>query len=384
MKLPSIRESFHDARATLLRFPLVILDAAVGTLAALILVDYEGPPAPTILFKILLAAILGIPLLSALALLAEKKEWRSSKAMCIQAIGLLFLAGYALSVPSDLAEAPANTIIQFFLIASGLHLFVATAPFTARGELNGFWHYNKTLFVRMLTALLYAVVLWVGRAIALAALKNLFGLDIPEKRYFELWVLIAGLFMTWFFLAGVPRELARLESLTEYPKGLKVFAQYILFPLVLVYLVILYAYMGKIIIAWDWPQGWVSKLILGFSGAGIFSLLLLQPITEREENVWIRTAARWFYVILIPLVMMLFFALWRRVSEYGVTPGRYLAMALGLWLAALVVYFVASKAKSIKVIPATLCILAFVVSVGPWGMLSVSEQSQVSRFRLIV
>src|ERR1035441_10542899 len=117
MKLPSMRESFHDARTTLLRFPLVILAAAIGTLAALILVDYEGPPAPTILFKILLAAILGIPLLGALALLAEKKEWRGSKAMGIQVIGLLFLAGYALSVPSDLTEAPADTIIQFLLIA---------------------------------------------------------------------------------------------------------------------------------------------------------------------------------------------------------------------------------------------------------------------------
>jgi hypothetical protein len=31
--------------------------------------------------------------------------------------------------------------------------------------------------------------------------------------------------------------------------------------------------------------------------------------SEWEESVSIRTAARWFYVILIPLVMMLFFAL---------------------------------------------------------------------------
>ena len=383
MKLHSIRESLRDARATLLRFPLVVLVAALGTFAALVLADYEGPPGPTILFKILLAAILGIPFLGAVALLAERYKWRRSKAVGINAIGLLVLAGYALSVPSDLAGAPGYSILRFFLFASGLHLFVATAPFLARGELNGFWQYNKSLFVRLLTALLYTIVLWAGLAIALAALKNLFGLDIPEKRYFELWILLNGLFMTWFFLAGVPRDLAHLESVTEYPKGLKVFAQYVLFPLVMVYLVILYVYMGKIIIAWDWPQGWVSKLILGFSGAGLFSLLLLHPVTGREENVWIRTAARWYYVILIPLLVMLFFAVWRRVSEYGVTPGRYLALVLGLWFAGLVIYFLASRAKNIKVIPATLCILAFVVSVGPWGMLRVSEQSQLSRFRLI-
>jgi hypothetical protein len=383
MKLPSIQDSLRDARATMVRFPLVMADAAVGTIAALILADHEGPPQASVLFNILLAAILGIPFLSALTLAAEKKGWTRGKTLALGFIGLLLLAAYGTTVPSDLLEAPADTIIRFFLIATGMHCVVAVAPFMTRGEANGFWNYNKALFVRLLTALLFAFILWAGLAIALAALKNLFGFDIPGKRDFELWILISGIFMTWFFLAGVTRDLARLEFVTEYPRGLKVFAQYILVPLVLVYLVILYAYMGKIIIAWDWPQGWVSKLILGFSGTGILSLLLLQPIKGREDNFWIGTVSKWFYVVLIPLVAMLFLAVWRRVSEYGVTPGRYLAIALGFWLAGLVIYFLASKAKSLKAIPLTLCIVAFAVSVGPWGMLHVSERSQVNRFRSI-
>jgi len=78
---------------------------------------------------------------------------------------------------------------------------------------------------------------------------------------------------------------------------------------------------------------------------------------------------------------MLFFAVSRRLSEYGITEGRYLAMATGLWLCVIVPYFIMSKKKRILFIPASLCIAAFVVSFGPWGMFAVSENSQVSRLK---
>jgi len=384
LKLPSIRQAIQAAQSTFFRFPFVIVDAAIGTVAALILVDYEGPPGPTILFKILLATILGIPLLTSLVLLGERKRWGTPVALSVQAIGVLLLVGYAFTVPSDLTNAPAIAIIRFFILAFALHLFVATAPFAVRGELNGFWHYNKVLLLRILTSLLYSLVLYVGLSIALAALEKLFGVDVPGKRYGELWIFINGLFTTWFFLAGVPDDLRQLDTLTDYPKGLKIFSQYILFPLVLVYLVILYAYLAKILVSWDWPQGWVSKLILGFSGTSMLALLLLHPVASRAENVWIKTAARWFYVILIPLVIMLFFALWRRISEYGITEGRYLATALGVWLALMVVYFTLSKAKSIRMLPGSLCLLACAVSFGPWGAFAISEHSQVARLQSVL
>jgi hypothetical protein len=202
---------------------------------------------------------------------------------------------------------------------------------------------------------------------------------VPGKRYLELWIIINGLFTTWFVLGGIPEDLGLLDAVTDFPKALKVFAQYILLPIVLVYFVILYAYLAKIVFAWDWPQGWVSKLILGFSGTGILTLLLLHPVVDRGGIALITKSARWFYVLLAPLVVMLFLAVWRRVTEYGFTEGRYLAIALGIWLAFLVIYFTLSKTKSIKVIPASLCLLAFLVSFGPWGTFSVAMNSQIGR-----
>jgi len=381
MKLPSFQQVLRDALRAFQRFPFVLINAAIGTVCVVVLVDHEGPAEATVLFKILLSTILGIPLLTGLALLSEKKKWGKGMAIALQVMGVVLLVAYGSTIPSDLGEAPAIHILRMILIAVALHLFVAFAPYYARGEVNGFWHYNKMLFMRILTTLVYTVVLYAGLSLALAALDNLFGMNVPGKRYGELWFILLGLFNTWSFLAGIPKNLNPLEESTDYPKGIKIFAQYILIPLVLVYLIILYAYMAKILISWNWPQGWVGRLILGFSTTGIFSLLLLHPIRDREENLWIKTASRWFYIVMIPLVIMLLLALCRRISEYGITEGRYIGIALGLWLAGIVVYFILSHTKSIKTIPISLCVSTLIISFGPWGAFEVSEKSQVQRLQ---
>ena len=381
MKLPSIQQVVNDSSRTLRRFPFVVVDAGIGTFSALILVDHEGPPQPTILFNILFAAILGIPLFITIALTAEKRKWKLSTSAAAHIIGLLALAAYAWSIPPDLADAPSIHLLRLLMIAVALHFFVAVAPYAGTGETNGFWHYNKALLLRILTAALYSAVLFAGLAVALVALDRLFGIDIPGKRYGELWILIGGVFATWFFLGGIPEQLDSLETSTEYPKGIKIFGQYILLPLVLVYLVILYAYMAKILIAWDWPQGWVSRLILGFATAGMLMHLLFYPIRDHVENVWIKSASRWFYLAMIPLTIMLLLAVWRRVSEYGVTEGRYIAVATGFWLAAIVLYFIFSKGKNIKAIPGSLGIVSLLICFGPWGAFHVSESSQVARLK---
>ncbi len=248
MKLPSLRQTYKDALITARRFPMVICCAALSTGAALLLVDHEGPSQPTPLFNILLAGILGIPFLFSLTLIGEKRKFSRPLRAGSFGLGILLLAGYGFTIPTDLTHAPQLTWIRFFILAVGLHMFAAFAPFLEKGEQNGFWQYNKGLFLRILTAVLYSLVLYIGLSIALAALEHLFGMSVPWKRYLELWILIAGPVNTWLFLAGIPEDLKELETVSDYPRSLKVLAQYILLPIVTAYLLILYAYLAKIVI----------------------------------------------------------------------------------------------------------------------------------------
>jgi hypothetical protein len=384
MKLPSIRLALQDARDTFLRFPIVVLDAIVGTTAALILVDHEGPPQPTLLFRVLFATALGLLLLLSLALHSERKRHGRWATFGFQCAGVLLLVAYAFTVPLELMHAPHLVTFRFLLLGTALGLLAMIVPSAGGGTENGFWQFNRRLLVRVITTGLYSVVLFAGFALAMAALDNLFNVTVPPRRYGELWVVILGLFCPWFFLAGVPKNRTPLESQIDYPKELKAFALYILSPIVLVYLVILYAYLAKILLAWDWPKGWVSGLILGFASSGIVLTLILKPLAEREGMSWISRAIMWFHAVMVPLIVMLFLAFWRRVSEYGITEPRYLGFALVAWLTILVIYYFISRKRSLRFIPLSLCIGAFAISFGPWGMFSVSESSQIARLKHMV
>ena len=384
MKIPSVTTVLREAQRSFLRFPLVLLDAFVGSYAAIVLIEYEETVRSTVYFPIFLGAVLGFPLVAAIALTAEKYKWTFSRSIAAQGAGLLLAAAYALSIPQEYVNMPAYHAIRHALLTAGFTLLALVGPYVLTENVTGFWQYCRAIFERLVVSFLYGCILWVGLALALAALDNLFGVDVPGRRYGELWTLIQGVFTPWFFLAGLPEDFESLDRPIDYPRGLRIFSQYILFPLVLTYLAILYVYLGKIIISWDWPQGWVSKLILSFVGTGLFSMMLLHPIKEQSENKWIRTSARWFFFVIIPLVVMLFFAVWRRVSEYGFTEGRYLALALGMWLCGIILYFIISRKKNIIVIPASLALVAFLVSFGSWGAIAVSERSQVTRLKEIL
>jgi hypothetical protein len=384
MKLPSIQQVLRDAGSTFVRFPFVLCCAILGTAAAVILIDREGYQGASILYNALFATILGVPLFATLALTSEKRRWSRGVSLGAGAVGVLLLVGYALTVPSQIDGAPAYHFYRLAILTMALILFLAVAPFMRAGQLNGFWQYCRMLIFRFVTAVLYASVLQAGLSIALVAVDQLFGVDIAGKRYFELWVILVGVFGPWFFLSGMPDRLESLDEKFDYPKGLKIFAQYIVFPLVIVYFVILYAYLGKILVQWNWPRGWVSGLILGFACSGILTFLMLYPIREQTENAWVRRVSRWFYIVMIPLVVVLFLAASRRIADYGITESRYLLLALGVWLSALVIYFNLSKTKSIKFIPASLCVIAFLVTFGPWSAFAVSEKSQVGRLRSVL
>src|SRR5699024_11026378 len=120
----------------------------------------------------------------------------------------------------------------------------------------------------------------------------------------QLFALLTFIFNTWFFLAGIPSSFNYFSN-DDYPKSLKIFTQNILIPLVIIYLMILYLYAGKILLQWSWPEGWVSNLILIFSIVGILAILLLHPIRNNRDNRWINRFSSSYFWSLVPLVVLL-------------------------------------------------------------------------------
>ncbi|WP_443936596.1 DUF4153 domain-containing protein [Pedobacter sp. MW01-1-1] len=378
MKLPSLQSLWTGLQKVITRFPLQIVVAISATIFWWLLIDtnYKDTFYQYTLWKLLYTCNFALTLLLAGDLFAEMRGLSLTKKWCLRSIILLISVGlYFLLNPMTYH----SDLFRVFLLALAFHLAVAFAPFIGRGNINGFWQYNKSLFLRILTAGLYSGVLFAGLSIALVAVDGLFNVKIDYKVYLHLLSFIGSCFTTIFFLAGVPENFKELDEEESYPRGLKIFTQYVLIPLMTIYLAILLVYEVKIAIEWHLPKGLVSTLILGYSVFGILSLLLIYPIRNKEGNGWIRLFSKFFYLMMIPLILLLILAIIKRVGAYGITESRYILMALAVWLTAITIYFLTSKKQNIKVIPISLTIFAVLVSYGPQSAFSVSKFSQQAR-----
>lgn len=385
MKIPSIYYLFQTAGKSFVRFPFTVLSSLVSVCTGIYLFEQRDSILNMFPYiNVILCAALGISLFFCVDVYAEKKSYGNQSKFIFRVLALIILVALYFTFPGyDSTQNTSLPYIRYAIYSIIIHLLVAFIPFIGVGQLNGFWHYNRILFVRFLTSLLYSGFLYGGLALALGSLDFLFDVDLHEELFFDLFILIGGFFNTWFFVSGIPHEFDSLEQIDDYPKGIKVFSQYVLLPLLILYLFILYGYAGKIVVLWSWPKGVVSYLVACVAVLGILTLLLIYPYGSVKGNGWIKSFSRIYYMILYPLIALLFIAIGMRVADYGVTINRYVIVLLGVWLTIVCVYFTVGK-TNIKFIPISLTIILILVSFGYWGMFSLSERSQVNRLKKIL
>ena len=380
-RLPSLVQTGVALREVFFRFPWAVFMALAGTGGAIALIELGHGADETQWWaaRLVLAALLGLPLAIATEFLAAARKFSPGRRL---GAGLLAPAGaalYFLGLPGAWDNVSEAVFIRTGVLALGLHLVVAYAPFAGRPHEAEFWTYNWRLFLRFWLGALYSAVLYLGLVAAVASASQLFDLKIKGERYAELWIIVVGLFNTCFFLHGTPREFGGEPKATAYPRGLRMFAQFALAPLVLVYLAILYPYAAKILWLHQWPNGWVALPVLCLATAGILAALFLHPVQEEAGERWAVWYWRWFFRALFPLTVLLYLALRIRTGEYGVTESRYFGFVLAGWLACVSAYYFWSANRSIRWLPASLAGLCLVCTWGPWGAFHVSERSQLAR-----
>jgi hypothetical protein len=373
MRFPSIASLVANATAVLRRFPWSL---AAGALAATSGIVASTTGADDGWARLTFVAALGIPATLALATLGETRGWDAWRRHLVMLAVVAALAGFYLTWRGiDVAHES----VRYFQLSAALHLTVAFLPFWGSGESLAFWQYNRRLFLGFLRAFVFSDVLFAGISVALAALDKLFGVSIPGETYFRIWLIVAFVVNTWIFLAAVPQDPAALAQDTEYPRALKVFAQYILTPLAFTYLVILLAYLVKIVAGAEWPSGWIGWLVASVAVTGLLGFLLVHPLRSDPNEAWIRSYARWLFIGLIPAASMLLVAFWKRIVPYGLTELRVLGLVLGCWLLGIALLFSVRRAASIRTIPISLAGLLLLTLYGPAGLTGVSVSSQGRR-----
>lgn len=334
------------------------------------------------IIKIIFCSAFGISLFFALKMLSQ----RIGKELLLILAGFVFLIGYYFMLPTKEKDFNDTYVFVIFPTFILLHLFVAFIPYITSGNSEkSFWEYNKNLFVNLALTAIFTGVLTAGVELAVVSVQQLFSLHFDDKIYPEIFFSMAIFGSSFIFLLFNENGLNHLEKETAYPVVLKFFTQFILIPLLFIYVVILYFYSGKILLAWELPRGWVSYLVLAYSVVGILALLLVHPLKEATAKSWVKMFSRIFYFSLFPLMILLFTAIFTRLLQYGFTEPRYFVLLLAIWLLAVVVYFILRKEASIKFIPISLFLFGLFALIFPYfNTFSVAKRSQKKELEKIL
>jgi len=391
-KFLSIHQLLKETNQAIGRFPVPMLLATIGTVIGFFFIElsyqYIGRDQALItnLTNWLMTLAFGAPIVIGLALAGERGKWKKTTMALANVGGLLIILAYhQWIIPGGEAwlwyESQIATIL---LLNVSAFLTLTFAPFWKVSENRGFWQYNRHLVTRLFLTGLVSGVLMIGSSLIIVTINELFGAQLPEELFLHTNTIIMGIIAPLIFFAGIPKDLEKLEKEKAIPKVVKAFGQYVLIPLISIYTVILYVYAGQILITTEWPKGIIAGLIIGYASIGILSMLILHPFQEEKENAWIQQYSKWFYRLLMPLVIMLFMAVGIRIANYGITEIRYYGILLGIWLIGISLYNTVSKKIDIKRIPLSVSVLILFTLWGPWSSFQISQNSQTNRLTKIL
>lgn len=298
LRLLSVEHISNQTRNVIRRFPGTAFIVFIATAVALYGVWRDKTWAENQeLFKLLMTLLLGIPMTLSLHLVAEgmptNRAWR-----WLPLVSIFPLTAFYFWLHNHNGFTDNYRYAQWFLYC---HLFVAIAPFLKNASQKQLWGFNYRLFTGFIISRFFASALCVGIYAGLFAINTLLNIDFDGNIYRYVLILCFILISSIHFLTLIPNKEV-MSSLEDFqpPNHLKIFCQYILVPLNAAYILILYAYMTKILVTGTWPTGSVSWLVSGVSVLGVFALLMMTPFISSKDNEWMKRFQWSYYFAIVP------------------------------------------------------------------------------------
>ncbi|MBP9778988.1 DUF4153 domain-containing protein [Candidatus Gracilibacteria bacterium] len=241
-------------------------------------------------------------------------------------------------------------------------------------------YFSLVAWTLLMSSIIGGALLALG-FIALGSIFALFDINdiFDEGKLYASWAVIALAFVSPIYgLIHLPLRSEMNTRKFETNKFFSFLIRYVGVPFIGIYFLILYTYSGKVLLNFsDWPRGIISWMVIGFSTFGYLNYIFSKPY--ETESKMITLFRRYFPFAVIPQILMLFYALYLRLVQYDLTMNRYFVIIFGLWLGFTSLYLIVSKKKSLSIITASLALLSFVISVGPWSVFQYPTARQYTR-----
>jgi len=232
----------------------------------------------------------------------------------------------------------------------------------------------KKIVSNLITSVGFSIVVTFGAMAALKSLQLLFDLKVDNKIYGDIFFIsIIFIGLNYFLYHLLTNSNAKTNQFLNRVN--LIFTKYILTPITMIYLLILYSYTFKILIEGVLPKGILAWIIIGFTLVSLITYLSWTPYWDEKS----RRYKKFFILAILLQTIMLGISIYIRISEYGWTISRYLVASYGVWLFGVSLYLLIKDDAKYKWIFLSLSFILLFSQYGLFSAYEISYKDQLSR-----
>lgn len=367
------------------RFPASILFTLVLTLYLLVNIWGEkdlftGWQDGVIIYYLLTGALLSL----SLQLWGEEVKSMKTKAIAnvVAHAALLGNALYLYNITEDYLSMELTLGNAAAIVALGISVFT-TSFFRERDDVPA-WNFTLHLIGKAAMSVLTGLVMWGGTALLLSSLEVLFGIDISSECYMTLPVLCCELLPTLLFLGQIPEGEAKHSGFITSSIFVNKVTRYLILPLLGAYLLVLYAYTGKILVEWQLPNGWISYLVSALMAGCLAVEFVLYPPLRLEDKGFNRRVAHLLPLVILPMLLLMTIGIYRRISDYGITVPRLYLLTLNLWFYFVCIGLYLTRARRLHWISISFGLIFLLTSALPVNYAGITRRYTVRHVREVL
>ena len=328
------------------------------------LINWDGISSDVskMLGRIILVSILGFLISTLFTLIAEKLNHNTKLLKIINVItSFIVPILYFFFILTDIENKYQSTSLAGIFIALILIAIYFANKTNNENFSNHFSYIIKNLFV----AAIVTLIVMLGLFLCTAAV---YFLIYKFSEVYKIYATIASFCWIVLFVNLYLAMLPKNQEDYKTPKFFKVITLYTALPIYIGLIIILYIYLGKILVTHNFPSGQLNWFASFASLIGIFLFLTLKQYYN--NNAFVKWYVKLFGYILLPIIAMQCIAYNIRVLSYGFTSLRYISIVL---IGISIVTAIVSLIKSGKYVPYILFLLALCSIITTTGLLNLYD-----------
>ena len=378
MDLTAIKKYPSQISSAFKRFPLAVAFAIFATIAFI----YVYESGHTFNYKLshwLLHYPIAATMIALAVSLVQESRKNTSKIPQIAAGAIWLVISIALTLhlpPKELFFIRLKyieTTYAFIYTTAFLSLFVA--PFFKQNDENGFWVFLMRNAKAAVVAIAISVVLLIAIDGLLFGFFNLFDIKVSARPFVYSAIISSCTIFPILFFSGIPSIDDCLQETPALNKFQTSTNKFLFLPVLSLYIVLLYAYIAKIIIQWEMPKGMVSYLVSASMLLMLLRVTLMLPERINPKQSFESKLLKILPAACIPLVILMSVGIIRRISDYGISEDRYYITAINIFYYAIIAILLIDKIKcKSRFIAIVFCSMFLIATNGPLSAINVTHR----------